>query len=193
MNIAATLIQATNLVLLMSETNSDIKKFVVWKKNGDKLEETLQDMQIARVGVEDSAKLFEHPIETGAVIVDHEIFDPKSASLQAYISNDDINTLTELEQLYLSGTELKIRAGNKIIDKVVISSKPFEITGTVFDKTLYNISLKEAQEVTPTYVSMPPRKVKNKANASRVNTGVKQAQKKSISAGAIDAVKSFFK
>lgn len=175
MNIGTTLIQATNLVLLTSETNSDIRKFVAWRKDGDNLEEVLQNVQISHVTIEDQAKIFEHPLETGATIADHEIFDPKAASLQVYISNDDINTLTELEQLYLNGTALKIRAGNKIIDKVIIASKPFEITGAMIDKTLYSVSLKEAQEVTPTYVSMPPSKVKNKASASRVNTGVKQA------------------
>lgn len=176
MNIGSTLIQATNLVLLISNSNADVRKFVVWKKDGDKLTEVLQDMQIERIAVEDTAKVFEHPLETGAVIVDHEIFEPKRATIQAYIANDDMMTLKQLEQLYLSGTILTIRAQNKVIDKVIIASKPHEITGQVFDKTLYSISFREAQEVTPTYAKMPSQKVRRKANASRVNTGAKQAK-----------------
>lgn len=176
MNIGSTLVQATNLVLLIANSNADIRKFVVWKKDGEKLTEVLANMQIQRIAVEDSAKVFEHPIETGAVIVDHEIFEPKRVTIQAYISNDDITTLKELEQLYLSGTILTIRAQNKVLDKVIISGKPHEITGAVFDKTMYSIPFREAQEVTPTYAKMPPRKVRNKAHASRVNSGVKQAK-----------------
>lgn len=177
MTIGATLIQATNLVLLIANSNADLRKFVVWQKDGQNLREVLQDMEITRIAVEDSAKMFEHPIETGAVITDHEIFEPKRATLQAYISNDNASTLKELEYLYLSGAELQIRAGNKIIDKVMINSKPAEINSSVFDKTLYSITFKEFLEVVPTYVKMPPSKVANKSNASRVNSGQKQAKK----------------
>ena len=174
MNLGATLIQATNLVLLIANTGADIRKFIVWRTDGNSPVEVLSKLEISRIAVEDSAKVFEHPIESGAVIVDYEVFEPKSVTIQAYISNDDASTLKELEYLYLSGAELRIRAGNKIIDKVVINSKPYEITGSVFDKTLYSINFREAQEVSPVYTNLP--KAQNASNTSRVNSGVKQAK-----------------
>lgn len=174
MKIGSTLIQATNLVLLIANTGADMRKFIVWRTDGTSPVEVLSGLEITRIAVEDTAKVFEHPLETGAVVVDHEVFEPKSAALQAYISNDDANTLKELEYLYLSGATLRIRAGNKIIDKVVINQKPYEITGGVFDKTLYSITFKEAQEVSPTYTALP--KARNASNTSRVNSGVKQAK-----------------
>lgn len=170
----STIIQATNLVLLLANGNADMRKFIVWRTDGDEPVEVLQNAQISRIVVEDNAKLFEHPLETGAVIVDHEIFEPKRANAQAYISNDDAQTLKELEYLYITGTPLKIRAGNKIIDKVVISSKPFEISGAMLDKTLYSIAFKEAPMVTPLYVKLTNSK--SASNTSRVNSGVKQAK-----------------
>lgn len=176
MKLGATLVQATNLIILLTSNNSDMRKFIIWQKDGENLTEVLTGLQVSRIAFEDNAKLFEHPIETGLVITDHEIFEPKRVVIQAYISNDDETTLTELEQLYLSGSPLKIRAGNKIIEKAIIASKPFEINGAIFDKTLYSIAFREYFEVTPTYAKMPPRKVQNKANASRVNKGVKQAK-----------------
>lgn len=181
MKLGATLVQATNLIILLANNNSDMRKFIIWRKDEENLTEVLTGLQITRIAIEDNAKLFEHPIETGAVITDHEIFDPNRGVIQAYISNDDAETLTELMQLYKSGTPLKIRAGNQIIPKALIASKPFEINGAVFDKTLYSIAFKEYYEVTPTYSKMPPRKVRNKANASRVNKGVKQGQTRSQS------------
>lgn len=176
MKLGATLVQATNLIILLTSNNTDMRKFIIWQKDGENLTEVLTGLQVSRIAFEDNAKLFEHPIETGVVITDHEIFEPKRIVIQAYISNDDETTLTELEQLYLSGSPLKIRAGNKIIEKAIIASKPFEINGAIFDKTLYSIAFREYFEVTPTYTKMPPRKVQNKANASRVNKGVKQAK-----------------
>ena len=172
------LLQATNLILLMSNTEGSGKKFQLWTKEGDKLAEVLPNLEIIRVAVEDQAKIFEHPLETGTVIVDHMILEPQQATIQAYISLDDDKTLRTLEQLYLSGTTMTMRAENKIIENVIIKSKPKEITSSVLDKTLYSITFREAEEKEPVYVAMPPRKVVNKATSSRVNSGVKQAEPK---------------
>lgn len=176
--ITTALLQATNLILLMSNTEGEAKKFQLWTKEGTELTEVLPNLEITRVAVEDQAKIFEHPLETGTVIVDHMILEPKQATIQAYVSLDDDETLRTLEQLYLSGTTMTMRAENKIIDNVVIKSKPKEITSSVLDKTLYSITFREAQEVEPVYVAMPPRKVIHKATSSRVNSGVKQAEPK---------------
>ena len=169
------LLQATNLILLMSNTEGEAKKFQLWTKEGDDLNEVLPNLEITRVAVEDQAKIFEHPLETGSVIVDHMILEPQQATIQAYISIDDDETLRTLEQFYLSGTKLTMRAENKIIDNVIIKSKPKEITSSVLDKTLYSITFRQAEEVEPMYVAMPPKKVANKATSSRVNSGIKQA------------------
>lgn len=172
------LLQATNLILLMSNTEGSNKKFQLWTKEGENLTEVLPNLEITRVAVEDQAKIFEHPLETGTVIVDHMILEPQQATIQAYISLDDDVTLRTLEQLYLSGTKMTMRAENKIIENVIIKSKPKEITSSVLDKTLYSITFREAEEKEPVYVAMPPKKVVNKATSSRVNSGVKQAEPK---------------
>lgn len=170
------LLQATNLVLLMQNQTETVKKFQLFAKNDGKIVEVLPRLEITRISDEDSIKLFEHPIETGTVIIDHGILEPKQATIQAYISIDDTETLRDLEQLYLSMTKMTMRIESKVIDNVVIKSKPIEITSSVLDKTLYSITFREAPEVEPAYVAMPPRKVARKATASRVNSGVKQAQ-----------------
>ena len=176
--ILTSLMQATNLILLMSNREGTPKRFQLWIKEGDKLNEVLPNLEITRVAVEDQAKIFEHPLETGTVIVDHMILEPQQATIQAYISNDDDTTLRNLEQYYLTGQKMTLRAENKIIENVVIKSKPREITSSVLDKTLYSITFRQAEEIEPVYVAMPPRKVANKATSSRVNSGVKQAEPK---------------
>lgn len=164
------LIQATNIVLSVLGFDTDNRKFMVWKGS----QEVLSGLEIVRVSFDDSTKLFEHPLETGATITDHEIFTPCAISMQAYIANDDSSTLSSLENYYLSGTLLKVKAANKIVNNIVIAAKPFELNSSVFDKTLYNISLKEIIQVNPTYVGMP--KAASSSNSSSVNSGVKQAE-----------------
>lgn len=170
-------VQETNVVLTTGELG-EIKKFQLWTKKNEVLKETLSALELSKINLEDNIKLFEHPIETGAVIVDHMILEPKECQIQAYINNDDEGTLRELEQLFITGTTMTMRADNKIVENVVIKSKPREISSSIIDKTLYSISFREAEEKEPVYVAMPPRKVTNKACASRVNSGVKQGTPK---------------
>lgn len=174
MNIGATIIQATNLVLLIRNTNADTRKFVVWEDSENGLKEVLTGLEVIDVDVEDNAQLFEHPLESGAVIVDHMIFNPKRVSITGMISLDDRTTLEELMTYYLNGTGLTIRAENQMIKNAIIESKPFKLDAAHFNKTPYSISFKEAPEIIPTYVGLP--KARKKSNASRVNSGTKQAQ-----------------
>ncbi len=174
MSIYAAIAQATNIVLLIGSSNADIRKFIVWRTDTTNPQEVLSNLEIDDVSYEDNAKIFEHPIETGEVITDHIIFDPNSVSIQAYISLDDTSTLEELEYLYQNTIPLQIRANNKVLSNAIISSKPFKISANHFDKTLYNISFKQIQEVTPVYVTM--KNASNASNTSRVNSGVKQAK-----------------
>lgn len=174
--IGTTLIQITNIVLLLRESTADIRKFAAWRIDKKDPEEVLKGLEIESMNFEDSIKLFEHPLETGAVITDHMIIDPNQVSLRAYISNDDTQTLKELEYLHLNGIPLKIRVQNKVLDRVIIKDKPFAVDGTHFDKSSFSITFREEQEVNPVYVAMSSKEVRKASNSSRVNSGVKQVQ-----------------
>lgn len=176
LNAATSLIQVTNIVLLLGGESSDVRKFVAWRIDKDKPQEVLSGLQVTNANLEDTIRLFEHPIETGATITDHMIVDPNTAIVEAMIANDDATTLKELEYLCLNGIPLKLRVNNKIVPRAVVKDKPFALSAETFDKTKYNITFRQEEEVDPVYTSMPPKKVTNKANASRINSGVKQAQ-----------------
>lgn len=171
MSALSTLLSYTNIVLLVTSRAGGLKKFVAY--DGGK--EVLTGLEIFKCNADVSAKLFEHPIETGAVIADHRILNPTGISLQVYIAINDELTLKELSYYYTSGTPLKIRAGNDVINNAYIDTKPFELSGSCIDKTLYSISFKEAQEITPVYVGL--KNSRRKSNASRVNSGQKQGKK----------------
>lgn len=172
MNYLPSIIAYTNLILLVLNSNQDLRKFIAW--NAENGQEVMQSLQITRITVENQKKIFEHPLETGITIADYEVLEPHSVNIEAFISIDDAQILTEIEQLYLNGVKLKLRAENRILNNMVIASQPAEITGAVFDKTKYSIRFKQALEVTPQYIAMP--KAKNPANKSRVNTGVTQGK-----------------
>ena len=168
MSIYSTLLSYTNIVLTVTSFGTGLKRFVAF----DNDLEVLSGLEILKVNPEITSKLFEHPLENGAVIADHRILNPKTVNIQAYISSDDINTLKELNYYYIAGLPLKIRAENYVINNAYIEQQPLEISGSSLDKCLYSITFKEAEVVSPVYVGS----VKNPASASRVKTGVKQAK-----------------
>ena len=90
----------TNLVLLINNDSPDTRKFIVWNMEGEKPQEVLSALQITRIGVEIQKKVFEHPLENGASIVDYEILEPKKANLVyevgGGINQDAVNNITEL-------------------------------------------------------------------------------------------------
>lgn len=180
MSIYSTLLSYTNIVLTVTSFGTGLKRFVAYDENNN---EVLSGLEILKVNPEITSKLFEHPLENGAVIADHRILNPKTVNVQAYISSDDINTLKELNYYYIAGLPLKIRAENYVINNAYIEQQPLEISGSSLDKCLYSITFKEAEFVSPVYVGS----VKNPASASRVKTGVKQpkAVKRSILKSAI--------
>lgn len=164
----SSLIQFTNIVLTVIGMGTENRRFIIY--NGG---EVLNDIEVVRVSLQDNAKLFEHPLETGAVITDHEIFDPCRVTIQAYIAVDDTSSLQTLTNYYQQGQILKIKAGNKIIENAVVASLPLELSGEVYDKILYSISFKEVQRVTATYVALSS--ALSSSDSSTVNSGVIQA------------------
>ena len=172
MSILSTLLSYTNIVLLVTSQGTGLKKFAAY--NGER--EVLTGLEIYKLNGEVTSKMFEHPIETGAVITDHRILNPNTVSIQAYIAINDTGTLNELNYYYLTGTPLKIRAGNNVIKNAYLDTEPYEISG------------KEGQEITPVYVGLS--KARRASNASRVNSGQKQGKKinRSWTAGATDAI-----
>lgn len=170
MSILSTLLSYTNIVLLVTSQGTGLKKFAAY--NGER--EVLTGLEIYKLNGEVTAKMFEHPIETGAVITDHRILNPNTVSIQAYIAINDTGTLNELNYYYLTDTPLKIRAGNNVIKNAYLDTEPYEISGSSLDKTLYSISFKEGQEITPVYVGLS--KARRASNASRVNSGQKQGK-----------------
>ena len=169
-------LSAETNVILESGENGEKGKFQLWVQKDNKIQEVLSKLELFRINLDDQIKIFEHPLETGTVIVDHMILEPKQANIQAYISLDDDKTLRQLEQLYLTGEKMTLRSENNVIENAIIKSKPREVVSGVLDKTLYSIVFREVEEKEPVYVSMPPRKVANTGASSRVNSGVKQAQ-----------------
>ena len=128
------------------------------------------------VPVTDDKKLMEHPKEDGTMIVDHVVDDPIQIVIPVIIEDDDSTSLNELSDYYKNSTLLVAKIKNETYYNLVIAARPFKAEASHYDKTVYEITVKEIQEAVTQYVKMSVPQVKQKKNASTIKAGHKQAQ-----------------
>lgn len=165
---------ATNVILHIKQ-KVDVQNIAVYDQAEN--QQILTALQFLDGSVQDDKKLMEHPKEDGTMVVDHVIDDPIQVTLQVIISDDDSSSLNELQDLYKNSTPVIIKMKNELHSNLVMSSKPMKADNSHYNKTVYDLTFKEIQEAVTLYVKMSVPQVKNKKNASKVNTGHKQANR----------------
>lgn len=168
---------ATNIALRVIQGNIQSKNFAIYLNDKNSNREVLQNLEYIDGSVKDDVQLMEHPLETGATIVDHEIFNPNEITIRALIDDNDKQSLNDLMEYYKKATPLSVRAKGELFTNLIISSKPYKIDSSYFNKSTYDISFREVQYAVTTYVKMKVSQVKKKSNASTSKGGYKQAQK----------------
>lgn len=169
------------------------KRFVVYRNDS----EVLAGMSILNYSVRDDSQFVEHPIESGAVIADHHIFNPIEITCNAafppksdkwlgdlgkwtQVSLVDVlygraqtfeETYEELATLYRTSATLSIKTDSGVYTNMYITSIPTDVSPENADRQIFSISFKEAITVTPQYIKIDATKAKNASNGSYVKTG----------------------
>lgn len=164
----------TNFILHIKQ-KADVKNIVVYNQKDNK--EVFTTAQYIDGSVTDDLKMMEHPLENGAMIVDHIVDDPKQSTIKMLIDDDDTEALNEILELYRERTPLIIKIKNELYNNLCISSKTIRAEVEYYDKSVYELSFKEVIEAQTVYVKMSVPQVAQKKNASTVKTGQKQPQK----------------
>lgn len=162
---------ATNVVLHIKQ-KVDVQNIAVYDQ--DRNQQILTTLQFLDGSVTDDKKLMEHPREDGTMIIDHIISEPIQVSLQCLIADDDSSGLEQLQDIYRKCTPVIIKVKNELHDNLVMASKPMKANSDHYNYTVYDLNFKEIQVAQTLYVKMSVPQVKQKANASKINTGHKQ-------------------
>ena len=163
---------ATNFVLHIKQ-KTDVQNIAIYEQ--DKNQQILTGLQFLDGSAQIDKKLMEHPKEDGTLITDHIVNEPTQVSLQVLVADDDAISLNELKDLYKNSTPVIIKLKNELHTNLVMSGKPMKADSSHYNYTVYDLSFKEIQEAVTLYVKMTVPQVKQKKNASKVNTGHKQA------------------
>lgn len=160
----------TNVVLHVV-LGSRNKNFAIYKDNN----EVLTSVQFIDGSIDVDLNLMEHPLENGAVIADHEVFNPQKGSLTVLVDDDDTSSLSEINEYFHNATLLSVKAKGEMFPNMLISAKPYKVSSNYFNKTVYTLTFRAVQFAQTQYVKMSSDQVKNSKNSSTVKTGQSRA------------------
>ena len=143
---------------------------------GQEIAETLsRGSVIMSCKVDEPSKLCEHPVESGTVITDHKVIEPKrctvTIAMPAYFQQLVIEELTDY---YAKSTPLSVHDVGGIYTNMIIVNKPHETVAKTADRLIFTVEMKQIIVVSSQYVKLDKSKVKFPKDASTANKGVKQ-------------------
>lgn len=120
--------------------------------------------------VKEEAKLMEHPLETGATIVDHRIILPVEIELSLILRSDNYQDVYhQIRDYYYNSTLLIVQTRSGIYTNQLIQSMPHAEDPTQYDVLTLALTTKQVQFVIAEYGTTP-------ANPSNTNTSDRGAQ-----------------
>jgi hypothetical protein len=132
--------------------------------------------------VKEDSKLMEHPLETGATITDHSIILPVEIELSLIPTRGEYrNVYQRIRQAFMNRDLLVVQTKTGTYDNLIIQSAPHEEDPEQFDTIGIALKLREVQFVAAQFARLPPKAVRNPANASKVDKGQQQPKESSRS------------
>lgn len=125
--------------------------------------------------VKEDSKLMEHPLETGATIIDHTIILPYEIELSLILKRGEYRDVYErIRQSFLNRDIVLVQTKTALYDNMIIQSMPHEEEPELFDTIALALKLRHVQIVQAQFAKLPPRAVRNPSNASTVDRGQQQ-------------------
>lgn len=154
------------------------------------LDENLaQVFELARpikAAVKEDSKAMEHPLETGATIVDHRIVLPVEIELSLILSGEEYqSTYNTIRDLFIRGALLTVQTRTGSYPSMLIVSIPHEETADIADGTTLACTLREVQIVEAQFSDL---KVAKKADSKTKARGEQQAQPSTRSGSVLSGI-----
>ena len=133
----------------------------------------------AKATVMQSAKLAEHPVESGGTIVDNRVILPVEIEMTFYVTEYE-STYARIKTAFLGEELLTVQTLSGVYDNMAIEAMPHDESPESVGVLVMSMKLKEIKLVQAQFQALPPQKVQSKNDASTVNRG-EQTPKKEVS------------
>ena len=135
------------------------------------------DARPMKASISETSKIFEHPLETGAVIADHRIINPVDIVLPLVVNAlDYASVFQQVKSAFVNASILTVQTKVGSYENMVIQEMPHEETPEMFDTVSIALKLRQARFVTAQYGKLPPAKVAAPKHTDTVKQGKKSAK-----------------
>ena len=119
-----------------------------------------------------ASKAMEHPLETGARVIDHRIVLPVTVDLSLVLASDDFRAVyQQIRDLFKRGELLTVQTRVDSYASLLIEKMPHDETADMIDGVTVALSLKEALFVQPQFSNL---KVARPADSTTRDRGQQQ-------------------
>jgi hypothetical protein len=138
----------------------------------------------AKANINESARIAEHPVESGGTISDNRVIQPVEIELILYVTDYE-NTYKRIKAAFLANELLTVQTRTGIYQNMAIEAMPHEESPVKIGVLDMMLRLKEIKLVKAQFQALPPRQVKYPKDTSTVDRG--EQKQKSVWAKGSDA------
>lgn len=142
--------------------------------DNDSLQPLFTAARPMRVAVDRSKTVTQYPVENGTTRNDHVVDLPVELNIDLTITEDTRAQYETLAQAFASNTLVVVQTKVTSFRNMLIYALPHDETVPAGESITLPIRLVEWREVQPSYGTLPPSKVANKAQSSTVTRGTQQ-------------------
>lgn len=118
------------------------------------------------------SKVMEHPLETGATVADHRVFQPVEIELTLVIP---FVNFQRLRAIYKQAETITVRTNAGTFENMVIETLPHDETTDVFDKIATAVKLREVVFVDTQFQALGKKYGRNSSTAKKGSQSGKPA------------------
>ncbi len=122
----------------------------------DGYDQVFRNARPLSASVREEAKLMEHPLESGATIVDHMVHQPTGIELTMILLPENYrDTYQEIKTLWQEGKILTVQTKTDSYENQIIAALPHEEDPSVFNTVMLTLRLQEVTIVTAEFQEVP--------------------------------------
>lgn len=136
--------------LLVNNVNRD----VVGVFDQTSFDQLFSDARPVRANVRESAKVMDHPLETGTTISDHHVINPKNIELTMILSSEFYSsTFQQIRGAFVNATLLSVQTKAGVYQNMIIQEVPHQEDPDMFDAITITLNMREVLFVAPSSIT----------------------------------------
>lgn len=120
------------------------------------LQQVFANARPLKATVRETSRVMDHPVETGVIISDHHIINPKEINIPIVISKDYYASMyQQIKNAFINATLLCVQTRTDFYSNIIVADMPHEEDADMFDVVTLALHLKEVLYVAPNSIAAP--------------------------------------